>query len=451
MIKKILTSIAIILPMVYCMTGSAFAAENNSLSIDLNGTKINACAYEQQGMLYLPLRAVCDALGYTVEWSAKDHAVSVVKPQEEILLNFDTFSITEGGHQYYMDSQVLNGTSYISEEFFNDSMGLKITQDQSEKSVSLESVKENEVTIETVKEISGETKIDITLQYPKISGLKDQKIQDKINAVLKQEAVSAKNEGLKYVKDSWDDNIPNKFETYFDYRIKYNQNNLLSVVFLDYQYTGGAHGDTIQKSYTIDLQTGREYSIKDLFKADSNYGALFNDLVKSEIAERELYELTTFGGISVDQIYYLDNDGVTVYFEPYEYFPYAAGIQTFTASYSDLKEMLDPSLSFLCKDTISLEPKTQNILSVGDIGKVALEGNATTGYEWQYTIEDNSIVALDTESSVVDSNLIGAGSTYTWNFKALKPGETKIILKYYRSWEGESAAIETVEYLVKVN
>jgi inhibitor of cysteine peptidase len=218
-----------------------------------------------------------------------------------------------------------------------------------------------------MKETSSDGKLDVTLNYPQLSGLSDQAVQDRINALFKQEAASAKQEGLDNIKDYPSSLSPNKYETYFDYRIKYNRNNLLSVIFLDYQYTGGAHGSTIQKAYTLDLQTGKEYTMKDLLKTGSDYASLFNSTVKQGIKDRELYELTTFSAISTDQAFYLDNSGVSVYFQQYEHFPYAAGIQAFTLDYRALKDILDPSLSFLCRTEKALSSGVKNQLNTGDM------------------------------------------------------------------------------------
>ena len=451
MIKKIIIGLAIALPMVYFTAGSAAAAENNNFSTELDGTQLGTQAYSQEGTLYLPLRAVSEAMGYTVEWSAKDREVTLQRSDEKMIFDIDAFSVTDGNHQFYADEQVVNGTLYLSEDFYNDCLGLSTSPDQIAKKVTLVSVKENDITIKTINETTTDQSIDITLQYTQISGLADRTVQDKINALVKQEADAAKNEGLSYIKEFPDNPSGNKYQVYFDYRIKYDQDNLLSIVLMDYQFAGGAHGDTIQTSYTFDLKTGAEYGMKDLFTKDSSYTSLFNDLVKTEIKARELYELAPFESIAEDQAYYLENSGVTVYFEPYEYFPHAAGIQTFTANYDTLKDMLDPSLSFLYKSTAAPESVTQKELSVGEISTVTLKGNPTTGYSWQYTIEDSSIIKLDKESSVPDSAAMGAGSTFTWDFKALKAGETKIIFKYYRPWEGEATAEQTIEYTIKVN
>lgn len=73
----------------------------------------------------------------------------------------------------------------------------------------------------------------------------------------------------------------------------------------------------------------------------------------------------------------------------------------------------------------------------GSTFSFSLEGNATTGYTWQAKIEDEEIVALvSNEYASEDSNMAGSGGIATLTFKALKKGETKLILEYARDWEG---------------
>jgi len=158
-----------------------------------------------------------------------------------------------------------------------------------------------------------------------------------------------------------DTRSPHKYETYFDYKLKYNQNGLLSVTFLNYQYTGGAHGLTVQSSHTFNLKTGEEYKLKDMIKDDADYVTLISGIVEKQITKRAKegilpeQPLTPFVAIKDEQDFYLSNNGVVVYFQLYEYFPYVAGIQEFAVDFSELKDILKADFHFLSEKSKSPE------------------------------------------------------------------------------------------------
>ena len=83
---------------------------------------------------------------------------------------------------------------------------------------------------------------------------------------------------------------------------------------------------------------------------------------------------------------------------------------------------------------------------------VSLEGNGTTGYEWTYAMSEDGIVketASDSKYQGKDG-MVGAPSTYTWTFEALKEGTVTLTYSYARSWESVPAA-ETVTYVLTVD
>ena len=360
MTKKVFMA-AVIISMLLSIPAYGFAATDSQPVIVLDGTKIEAAAYIDGGNVYLPLRAVGEALGYEIQWSGKDNPISVSKPGKNIMIDLNNHKITANDHLYYMsgDYNIVADSTYMGADFFSDNLGLKVRWDRQNGMVQLESVKENAISIKAIIEASETDIIKTTLQYPQIDGLIDKTVQDSINSLFKELAMDAKNEGLKNADEmekviaSGYTGSPNKCETYFDYRLKYNQNGLLSVVFLNYQYTGGAHGLTVQSSHTLDLKTGAEYKLGDLVKVDADYVSYISDIVRNAIDERVKegilpdYSIASFEAIKEDQDFYLSNDAVVVYFQQYEYWPYAAGIQEFPVEFSVLNDMLKPDFSFL--------------------------------------------------------------------------------------------------------
>ena len=62
-----------------------------------------------------------------------------------------------------------------------------------------------------------------------------------------------------------------------DYAVEYYNGNILSLLFTDYAFTGGAHGGTISSAYNYDLVNKKEISLSDIFKPGSDYLKFLSD------------------------------------------------------------------------------------------------------------------------------------------------------------------------------
>lgn len=131
------------------------------------------------------------------------------------------------------------------------------------------------------------------------------------------------------------------------------KSKFLSIIHIPIHYPWGAHGSTIQSSPTLNLETGEEYRLKDLLEGPAGYISLISNLVRKEIDARvktgNLMEIgdPPFKTIGEDQDFFLSNNAVVIYFQQYEYFPYAAGIQEFPIDYTSLGKILKQDFSFL--------------------------------------------------------------------------------------------------------
>lgn len=84
---------------------------------------------------------------------------------------------------------------------------------------------------------------------------------------------------------------------------------------------------------------------------------------------------------------------------------------------------------------------------------IVLEENPSTGYRWTYKIANDGIlnsagdkyVAPDFSGKVAPT---GAPGTRIFTFDANKPGKTKLIFEYERSWEDSSIEKITVNVTV---
>lgn len=73
-------------------------------------------------------------------------------------------------------------------------------------------------------------------------------------------------------------------------------------------------------------------------------------------------------------------------------------------------------------------------LSKRSVLTLRLAGNPTTGYGW--SIDSAGLVELVGEPDYKpSSDMIGAGGTYTFRFRLIDKGESKLTMSYGRKWD----------------
>ncbi|MEA1960845.1 MAG: stalk domain-containing protein [Bacillota bacterium] len=194
------------------------------------------------------------------------------------------------------------------------------------------------LTVSSKKVESKTETLEVNFSIPVIDGLKDKKIQDKINNRFEKSAIDFRDlvaEGLdEYVADATKNGWPvHTYQAYTNYRVNYSKNDILSLYVEYYQYTGGAHGMTNRVCSTIDLKTGEELPLHDLFKSNINYTAVINKEIKKQMQiEPDKYfddTLKNWNGISNEQEFYIEDGNLVICFGLYEIAPYCNGIIEF--------------------------------------------------------------------------------------------------------------------------
>jgi inhibitor of cysteine peptidase len=97
---------------------------------------------------------------------------------------------------------------------------------------------------------------------------------------------------------------------------------------------------------------------------------------------------------------------------------------------------------------------TNVLLRVGQQVSVVLDSNPTTGYQWAIENTPAVCIAQVGESTYTSapnpSGMKGVGGTEKWVFEGKSPGQTKLKLKYWRSFEPTAAPASTFEVNVQV-
>ena len=173
-----------------------------------------------------------------------------------------------------------------------------------------------------------------TVYIPQVYGMKDTAIQTEVNKLLSMD--------IDVDLHSWDKNWQDMYNAtqpeirsglhfWFTFDQNYNKENILSVTMSEYSFAGGAHGMAFQYAHNIDLLSGKEIILSALFNDKADWKSMINAYISSEIKyyQRDL----KFEGIKDDQNYYLSNQGLVIFFNPYEIGPWVEGMPTFVIPY----------------------------------------------------------------------------------------------------------------------
>jgi inhibitor of cysteine peptidase len=107
-----------------------------------------------------------------------------------------------------------------------------------------------------------------------------------------------------------------------------------------------------------------------------------------------------------------------------------------------------------CKTQKEAKEDLRFKVKTGDVFKIQVKSNPTTGYQWQLAEPiDSAIVKLDKKEFLSDESsgkmMVGGGGSEIWVFKGIKKGKTEIKLKYIRDWQKDSLA-KVLKYNVNV-
>lgn len=169
--------------------------------------------------------------------------------------------------------------------------------------------------------------------YPVITDLPNPQIQQYINDTILREVYN-----LLY-QQQYPQNPRTESTAY--YEIKTNERGILSLSLINYAFSGGAHGLTLQKSLTFNVQTGKLYALQDLFKPGSDYVKILSAIAEQQIKTREIPLLNEFKGIQANQDYYIADKALVIYFQVYELTAYVYGFTYFPISVYEIQSIID--------------------------------------------------------------------------------------------------------------
>lgn len=175
----------------------------------------------------------------------------------------------------------------------------------------------------------------VKIYYPQVIGHWDTRAQQKMNEKIK-EVIE------ELIKEQYEEQGMTDFtEMISTFEIKTNERNVLSIAFNNYAYaSGSAHGLTLMKSLTFDVNNGKNYKLHELFQSDSQFIKRISNIIKNQIEERDIPVIDTFTTISKNQDYYIADKSIVIYFPVYALTPGYYGFPMFPISVYDLQDIV---------------------------------------------------------------------------------------------------------------
>lgn len=194
----------------------------------------------------------------------------------------------------------------------------------------------------TIQKEVPEENLLINLEIPVLNGLKNEVVQNIINRTLFDYSEHIQNEIESWARKNYESlptgMAPSPHILDLWYTIHTFNQATLSLSITYYRYTGGAHGITITQAYTFRLSDGKLYSLPDLFPPGFDYITKINHEIyarnKEFVGEFSgfRYIVDTFDSITPETKFYVENDTLVLFFNPYEIAAFALGYLEFHVS-----------------------------------------------------------------------------------------------------------------------
>ena len=176
------------------------------------------------------------------------------------------------------------------------------------------------------------------LTYPQISDLKNKTAQNRINTIFKKHIQNSYNDYQKLKKsmekiqgEPLCKEAPSacQYEYNSSYKVLFNKDHKISILMYDYQFSGGAHGNTVVTTNNFNTDNGKRYKLDDIITKEANY-AKVTTYAKEYIKQHPDVFFTdsdTLNAFKVtkDHAFYFVDEGIALIFQSYEVAPYSSG------------------------------------------------------------------------------------------------------------------------------
>lgn len=129
------------------------------------------------------------------------------------------------------------------------------------------------------------------------------------------------------------------YEAISEFTVTLNDGCILSLYTDRYEFTGGAHGNTLRNAQTWNLSGGGRVSLCEFFAKSFDYKSyLLGGITEQVLEEPEIY-FENYEQLAAenfdDENFYCTPQGLALFYQQYAIAPYSSGIRVFDFPYSE--------------------------------------------------------------------------------------------------------------------
>jgi hypothetical protein len=150
--------------------------------------------------------------------------------------------------------------------------------------------------------------------------------------------------------------------------VNFNDHGIFGVSFVDFSYTGGAHGNSLLLFSNFDVNTGDEISLNSLCTVNDSFNESMENIFRNSQNISKTTSLEDAGfwfneGFYVPDNYFFSSKGIHFFYNPYEVAPYASGAIELYVNWKEIAPFLNSEWANL-KDLIEENLETETVESV---------------------------------------------------------------------------------------
>ncbi|MGE8080849.1 DUF3298 and DUF4163 domain-containing protein [Peribacillus loiseleuriae] len=176
------------------------------------------------------------------------------------------------------------------------------------------------------------------LTYPQVIDLKSKTAQKKINTIFKIHIQNSYSDHQK-LKESMEKiqgeplckEAPSacQYEYNSSYKVLFNKDHKISILMYDYQFSGGAHGNTVVTAYNFNIENGKRYKLDDIITKESTFDKITTYAKEYILKHPDVFftdsdTLNAFKVTKENPFYFADSE-IALIFQSYEIAPYSSG------------------------------------------------------------------------------------------------------------------------------